>query len=697
MSLLDKLLTRFDKRADLEEKITSNGVVPLEAQGEQTTDENNLATFVRSKIEDIRMNGSRVAHEAQWMTNIAYVLGYAFVSYDAGSRSFRRSGGVNNIALRNRVFVNKMLPTLQRRLSRLCKNPPRYEVRPDSGDQEAKDRARLEQQVLEMYWDKERINEKRIAMTMGVQQCGHYYFRVLYDTEKGELLEGYNDNGDMEYIREGDVAVEVVSAFEVFPDPLARSIDDCAYLIHAKVRRLDYFRTHYPERGHLVKEEDTWLLSAQYEMRINAITGLGPSASGISLQSQNSALEMSYYEKPSSLHPKGRLVVVANGVLLADRDLPVGEIPFAKFDDVVVAGKYYPEAVATHLRPIQDQYNRTITIRAKWVNRSVFGKFLAAKNHGVMAEGFNDQSAEIIEYNPVPGASEPKALDVPMIPQFMYNETTELERQFYDIAGEGDVSRGVLPSSSIPAIGMQLLLEQDESRLAVETEQHEHAYARLGRLILMYAEKFITNKRLLKYTGPDSEYQIKHWTGSDITSKHDVMVKRGSLAPTSKAQKRNDIMNAFGSGLLGVATDPNVLVKVLKALEYGDLSEFWQDISLDMGQIKKHIYQIEKGIIPVIYEADNHVLAYQEMNKYRKSDKFEALGPEKQAIFLQIMEEHLQFTMKLQSPNLGMSPDPKDDIEMFNMKLDDYEQSASEVLAQQSAAAQAMPIEEIPE
>ncbi len=671
MGLLDKLLGASDRRnkdVSLENNPDAiNNVNPISSISEQSNDEQRLIAYVREFIDESRQNGSRVANEAVWMTNVAYILGFDSIYYDTTSRQFRTIGKTNNILRRNRIRVNKMLPTLQRRLARLCKNTPRFEVRPDEGSQESKDRARLEQQIAEDYWDRELIQMKRLQATQGAQQCGHSWFRVLFDTDKG----GFLDNEDStEKIREGDVGVEVCSAFEVFPDPLATDQLNLRKLVHAKIRPLEYFRKKYPERGHLVKEEGPWLLSLQYEARINTIVGAGPSSSGISQQMKNCAIECSYYEQPSVRYPDGRLVITSNGILLANRDLPVGEIPFVRLDDIPIDGKFYPEALATHLRPIQDQYNRTIQARADWVNRCARGKFMACRGHGLQAGALNDQSGEVLEYDHVPDAPPPSAMAIPVIPAYMYNETAELDKMFYDLAGEGDVSRGILPSASIPAIGMQLLLEQDETRISIMTEQHELAFARLFRLILLYAEKFVTTERLIKRTGPDSEYQIEPWTGGDIESDHDIIVKRGSMAPTSKAQKRNDIMTAFSGGLLGAPTDPNVLLKVLRSLEYGDLSDFWQDIALDTAQTKRNISVIEKGEIPTINEGDNHVLAYQEMNKYRKSDKFNDLDSKKQATFLFIMEEHLQHLTALTAPQMGMSPDPKDDLEMFNMKLD---------------------------
>lgn len=602
------------------------------------------------------------------MTNVAYVLGFDGIYYDTSARQFRTVNQPNSLLRRNRVRVNKILPTLQRRTARLCKNLPRFEVRPDDGTQEARDRARNEEQILEFYFDKERIPEKRIQLTMGLQQCGHYYLKVGWDANKGEFLQD-PETGEM--MQEGDLSVEVFSAFECFPDPLAKTLDDCKKFTTAKVRKLDYFKTHYPERGHLVKEEGAWLLSVQYEARINTLAGLGPTSSGIANQIEGCAIELCHYEEPSNKHPKGRLIVTANGVLLKESELPAGEIPFAKFDDVIVAGKYFSEAVCTHLRPIQDQYNRTISSRAAWVNRCAHGKYIAAKGHGIIQEGFNDQSGEIVEYDPLPGVPEPHAIQVPVIPSYMYEEEDKLNQNFYDISGEGDISRGVLPAAGIPAIGMQLLLEQDETRISIETTQHEYAFARCGRLMLKYLEKFVTNERLLKLTGPDGDYQIKTWTGEDLTSKHDVIVKRGSLAPASKAQKRNDLINLYTQGLLGPIGDPQVITKLLRNLEFGDLQDVWKDQSLDMGQTKKKIAMIEAGIAPDVHEADNHTLAWQEMNRYRKSDKYDALKPEVQAIFDQVMEEHLQEMMKITAPMGGMSPDPATDIEMFNARLDE--------------------------
>lgn len=651
---------------------TSTDLPKLERASEQPNDEIRLANFVRDKVQEVRNSGPRVASEGIWMTNYAYLMGFDSVYYDTASRQYRVIGRPNGTNRGNRLQVNKVLPSVQRRQARLCKNPPKWEIRPDDASQEAKDRARLEKDLLAYYIDKERVLQKRQEMMPGLMQCGHYYMYIVWDNQKGRMLTAeqtkvseYGEtkivDSDSEF--EGDIHIDIASAFEIFPDPMATSLDNAQYYIHAKARKIDYFRSHYPERGHLVKEEDTWLLSIQNEMRINSMVGQGPAQTGIGLAMRNSAIELTYYERRSKNYPNGRMIIVANGVLLHDGELPCGEFTHVKFDDVQITQKYYSEAIVTHMRPIQDQYNVLIRKRAQWTNTMLAGKWLAPKGSSFQENAPSNQSGEVWYYNPVPGAPPPVQQQVPVIPQYAYSEEDKLLNALYDITGEGEISRGILPSAGIPAIGMQLLLEQDETRISTVTEQHEYAFARLGKLILIYLEKHVTNERLLKIADPNAQYQIKSWTGNDIVSTHDVIVVRGSTAPVSLATKRNEILNLYDRGMYGNPADAQVRIKVMRDLEWGDVSSHYADQSADYAQINKSIHEIEQGIIPEISEFDNHALHLQEKNRYRKSDKYANLDPNKQAILLNDMDEHLRWLMKITAPQFGMTVTPSDQIE----------------------------------
>ena len=629
----------------------------IENPYDQTPDEIKLATFVKKKVEECRGQANRIASEGVWMTNIAYLLGYNNVFYDPSLKQFRPNDVPRRFLSRNRIHSNLILPATQNRLARLLKSPPKYEVKPNSTSNEDKEAARLSQDVLDGIWDECDINLKRIHLGMWTQECGHAYLKVSYDDQLGEPLEDPVTEEFLGY--EGGIRVDVASAFEVFPDPLAKTFEECNYIVQAKVRPLEYFREHYPERGHAVKEEGAWLLSAQYEMRINTLSTVGPASSGTAEQMKNCAIELSYYEKRSTKYPKGRHIVVANGILLTDpnKPLPVGEIPFAKFDDVVIGGKYYSESIITHVRPLQDQYDRTLNKRADWTNKLLAGKYIAARPHALMQEAINDQSGEVAEYDHVPGVPPPMAMQVPAIPSYAYQETDYIKKDIYEIYGSSDISRGQLPSAGIPAVGMQILIEQDETRLGIETEQHEHAWARVGRLILKNVASHYKTARKLKKKEKGGDYSIKKYIGEDLKGNLDVSVVRGSLVPNNKALKRQEIVNAWQQGLLGNPQDPTVRELVLSMLEFGDTSGIYRDEALDKAQIQKTIQQIEQEIQPEVNKLDNHPLHIIEKNRFRKSDKFQELSDFSKALLEQDIDAHTNAAVTLANPQLATPPD----------------------------------------
>lgn len=626
---------------------------PLTNEQEQPEDEKQIVSFIKSRVDESRMNPARIAMESTYLTNSAYLLGYDQIYFDSKSRQYRSYASNFSVPQRGRIHANLILPNVQNLLARLCKNPPRYDVRPNSDSQEDKDAARLAKKVIESIWEKNRINEKRQELYMLLLQGGHSWWKTCWDPCAGKhmVVKGEDGKDTLEY--EGDIDSFACSALEIFPDPLAKTRDELRYLIHAKVRKLSYFVDQYPERGHLVKEEGAWLLSIQNQLKINNMSQRG-ATSTIGQQMQQAAIELAYYEAPTKRYPNGRQIVTANGVLLSYKDLPIGEIPYVKFDNIKIGGKFYSESVITHMRPLQDQWNRNLRKKAEYINKGLALKILAPKGHGLHQEAMND-TTEVVEYNPVPGGVAPTAMNVPQMPQYVFAEDTSLKAAFNEIAGVAEVSKGQMPSASIPAIGMQLLVEQDDTRIGVMTEAFENGWAMVGKHIIKYASKYFIQPRYLKEAGRDGTFQVKKFTGEQLKNSDDVIVIRGSTVPGSKILKRQEILNLYQQGMLGDPADPALREKVLGALEFGDVSEVWEDQIVDMNQIKRSIDEIKKGIEPEVYEGDNHKLHYTYKNRLRKTDEFLLMSPESQQLLLNNMEEHLKYLTEFQ---MGpMAPD----------------------------------------
>lgn len=652
MSLYDKAKRAQGGSPD-EPVVEDNGVEPVQDAADQPPEDMKLAAFIKDKVEESRRSSSRISNEGVWMTNIAYLLGFYGVYFDTTLRQYQPAQNNNTTYMtRNKLQVNKILPTVQNRLSRLCKNPPKYEVRPNSNDTHDKEAARLALQVLNYIMDKEKATAKRQELYMWMQEIGHSYMEVVWDDQAGEPMIDPETDELIGY--EGDIRLDVVPGLEVFPDPIAKNLGECQWVAKAKLRKLDYFKTHYLERGELVKEEGTWLLSTQYETRINTLNVRGQGQTGAQAFAKNTAIEIIYYERRTKKYPNGRRIVTANGVLLADKELPCGEIPLVKFDDVLIGGKYYSESLITHIRPLQDQFNWIYSKRTAWVNKLLGGKYLAPKGHGIIEESFDDTSGEIIEYNPGPQGQKPEALQIPMIPQYAYTEEDRLQASMFDISGINEVSRGQIPAAGIPAIGMQFLMEQDDTRIGIVTENNENGWADVGSLVLKYIEKYYVMDRLIKIAGPRLEYTVKSFVGKDLKHHTDVMVIRGSTLPGSKVLRRQEILNLRSQGLFGNPNDPQVIQKVMDMLEYGDSYQAWEEQGIDMAQIENDLDLIEQEIIPDLNEFDNQELHIRRKNLYRKSDKVKKLSDTAMKVLIFDIERRVQLLTISRNPQLAV-------------------------------------------
>ncbi len=187
--------------------------------------------------------------------------------------------------------------------------------------------------------------------------------------------------------------------------------------------------------------------------------------------------------------------------------------------------------------------------------------------------------------------------------------------------GLNELSKGQLPAAGIPAKGMEILLEQDATRMSIMTQQHEYAWSDVGRWILKYVGNYYKSPRLLKITGKNRSYSFKKFTGEDLNNNFDVQVIPGSLVPGNKYLARQDIMNSYQSGLLGDPMDPKLRQKVLSMLEFGDEQEMWQDLAVSIAQAHKMIDQLKSGQQPEISEFDKHDILFPEINRTRIAEE----------------------------------------------------------------------------
>jgi hypothetical protein len=251
------------------------------------------------------------------------------------------------------------------------------------------------------------------------------------------------------------------------------------------------------------------------------------------------------------------------------------------------------------------------------------GKWHNFRGNGLSQESLDDTNGEVIETDPVPGMPDggrPTAIQIPTIPQYAYNEEDTLAAQFADVSGLQEVSQGKSPSASMPYAGMQLLQDQDETRIGIMIEADEYQLAQIGALILKFFKKFATTPRKLKFAGKLGQYEVSEVSG-DMLGEADVICIRGSTYPGSKTLKREEVFRLLASGLLGDPNDPKVKEKALGMMEYGDVGEAWTKQSVTDAYIKRMIKNIEAGEPVEVSKFDNHVKILEALDLERMGDK----------------------------------------------------------------------------
>jgi len=141
---------------------------------------------------------------------------------------------------------------------------------------------------------------------------------------------------------------------------------------------------------------------------------------------------------------------------------------------------------------------------------------------------------------------------MPVIPQYAYEEERTLKDDINDTAGINEASRGQLPSSSIPAIGMQLLVGRMTLALALRQNLMNMLMLGLAESSSNLVDKYYETERLLKIVGEDLEYTIRNSRAQTSEKTLTLRLSAEALCPGSKVLKRQEIINLHQQGYFGI-------------------------------------------------------------------------------------------------------------------------------------------------
>ena len=605
-------------------------------------EQRRLKDLANEVIEDFeRRREERKSCEEQWKLNLNYLAGnqYCEISPNGEVREENKYYG-----WQSRSVFNHIAPIIDTRLAKLTRVRPKMSVRASGSEESDLKTAGIATDILNSTYQRKEIDKIISKATMWAESCGSAFYKITWDSNLGKKI-GKKDEED---VFEGDVKIDAIPPFEIFPDNLYYSeIDDLKSIIHARALSTSDVENLY---GVKLQGED---------IDVFTLSGSGASYNGgykakkISTTLKNHILVIERYERESVNYPDGRLVIVGGGKVLYEGVLPYKngvdgkrDFPFIKQNSLTLAGNFFGVSLIERLIPLQRAYNAVKNRKYEFMNRLSMGVINVEDGSVDTDELVEDglSPGKVIVYRQ--GAKPPQMMSSGSLPIDFTYEEERLNSEFINISGTSELSRNSsIISSNMSGTAIELLIEQDETRLSVTAENIRLAIKQMAKQILRLFKEFATNTRIMRSASESKSVKLFYFKSSDLTS-DDVVFDTENELTQSPAQKKTAVIEMLNSGLLGDENgiiDLRTKAKILEILGYGTLDNTQDIAKLHRAKAEKENVEILNSDM-LVDSYDNHIIHIEEhTRKLLEIDSENPVNSDYKGKIIEHLNIHKQF------------------------------------------------------
>lgn len=609
------------------------------------------------KKDYISRREARRSLEAQWQLNINFMIGNQY-SYIASNNSIREDE--KEYFWQEKEVFNHIAPIVETRISKISSNTPSVTVVPASTDESDIESAKLSKEILNSVANRLNLTDLEKTATTWSEICGTAFYKIVWNTNTGRMV-ATDELGNA--IREGDVQVEVVSPFEIFPDNLAcERMEDVKSIIHARAVEIDEVRSQW---GIDVDSENVYAFTL--DSQSNNLGGLGYNAhinKVANVELKNHCVVIERYIRPTKDFPLGRLTIVAGNKLLFDGDLPYindelnnRTFPFVKQISNYVPGSFFGVSVVDRLIPLQRAYNAVRNRKHEYFNRSVMN-VLAVEDGSIDTEALEMEGlspGKVIVYRQ--GSKIPEIMQNPALNLNFDEEEERLLSEFKTVSGVSDMMTDSYANyTNMSGVALELLAEQDITRLATAIDSTKLAVKILAKYILRLYKQFAVVPRLLKITGEAGDVQMYYWDQNEICS-DDVVFDASTDTMDSLGQKRTMLLDLIKEGLMYDEEgkfSQSMRKKCLDLLGFGMWENAVDIHSLQINRAKEENIAIANNQDVKILPIDDHKIHIDEHTAYILGGEIKKKINSQKIIekLLKHIEEHKKLLKNLKEENM---------------------------------------------
>lgn len=374
------------------------------------------------------------------------------------------------------------------------------------------------QEALSFEWDREDMNTKLYRELINTLVLGTSVFFIPWNSD------------------EKNIKGIAVNPFNLFPDPLATSVEDAEHLIYASYKTDNLLKRMFPEKAKRLHGGQINYSELVQDNNRNSRVDNQVLVLEIYTRDEETYEELDGDLKTVKLvYPHGRVLTICPeiGLVLEDKPMPYKDrnFPFVLIKDYDVPNKFWGEGEPAQLispQKYMNELNNAIIDNAKATANM---PWIIDKNAGIGVGKITARPGLIIRKNP---GSEVKRDQPPSMPNYVVNAVETFKHDIEQVSGVYDSLRGNSATGVYTAQGILALQEAGQVRIRLKVKILEEALGKICRMWYSRMKQFWKDNRWISVTRQDGSYDLKMFTGNVLNYDYDVKITAGSTMPVNR-------------------------------------------------------------------------------------------------------------------------------------------------------------------
>lgn len=530
----------------------------------------------------------RRVYEGDWYLNMGYIAGEQYIntSFDTEARivSLEVDGPkpIHNV-------LQKVARTERAKILKTSPVPVALPITPDDKDVYASKIINAYFRYLQDDLDYERRMRQAVYWLVAT---GNVFFKWIWSGTRIKMV--------------------VVSPFDVFPDPYAKTFNDQRWIIHSQFLDPETAMEMYDIPEKKIKAMHTTAAADLTPVETRLFSALGHGGQGLP-----GVVVNEYWEKPSKTCPEGKMVAWAGNDVVFEGSYPYDHkrLPFTHAGHIERSNSKWCASIMDQARTLQDELNR---VEAQLIeNRNIANGIWFIPADVTLETEITSDPRQVIRWDGPPQL-DPRTWFVQpngMAP-WVASEPDRIKSTLQDIVHQHEVSNAGVPGRVESGQAIQLLQETDDSVMKDTIHSFEEAIAEGFMMsVLLYKQFSPDEMTLVRVYDKNGGVQVREFRKDMVPADLRVRTQTTTGLPNTIAGKWDRVLNLVQYQIV----DPQYALELLQISP--EDPELKPD-TLDIRNADQENYALLEGKPVIASKFELHPAHLERHRRFRKTAEY---------------------------------------------------------------------------